>query len=326
MGDIYVEKYNDTYFKKWDDFIEKSKSGTIFHTRKFLSYHPKNKFEDYSLLFLKDGNIVSVLPACLIKKDNELVLASHQGSTYGGFVIPYKFGIEQSLKLVDLLLDFAHKNNIDKIWMRFPEYIFEKDPSEEIKFAMWNKGFKIDYIELSTCYDLSLYDEKKPVTRFARRSYEEGIKCLYNDENFSEFYTILYNNLKNKHQETPTHTLEEIYKLKELLEDRFVLISAYYKGSVVGGLGIFLANSKTTHMFYSAARNDLGRGIFVTDALMDTAIRKLKEKGFKYFNAGISTEEKGTHINFGLFKFKEKYKGLGVYREIWKWEKNTVGG
>jgi len=314
-----IEIYTDKYKDLWDKFVENSRNGTIFHTRKFLSYHPKGRFEDFSLMFLKDGNIVAVLPGCIDYSKGKQVLASHKGSTYGGFVIPYKLGIKKAILLVDTLLEFLYKKNFSQIWMRFPEYIFEKEPSQEIKFAMWHRGFTLDYIELSTCYNLEKYNEMVPIVRQARVSYRRGLTCIYDDENFLEFYKILYDNLTNKYRRKPTHTLDEILLLKNLLKEKFLLISAYLNKKFVGGLVIFLANSKTAHVFYSAVKKDIP-GVFINDALIDTTIRELKKKGFKYLNYGISTENKGRIINFNLFKFKEKFKGFGVYREVWRYD------
>ena len=313
-----IEIYTEKYKEKWDAFVEHSKNGTIFHTRKFLSYHPPDRFEDFSLMFLKDGNIMSVLPACIEVDSNEKILASHKGSTYGGFVVPFKFGIEDSLALVDTLLEFLYKKGFKGIWMRTPEYIFEKEPSQEIKFAMWHRGFSLDYVELSTCYALKNYDSSKPIIRQARRSYDRGLKCIFDDKNFEDFYRILYDNLKNKYNREPTHTLDEILLLKKLLDDKFILVSAYLDNELIGGIVIFIANNKTAHIFYSAVKKNIA-GLFPNDALVDTAIRKLKDMGFNYLNYGISTEDKGKIINFELFRFKEKFKGFGVYREVWKY-------
>ena len=313
-----IEKYTEKYESRWDNFVENSRNGTIFHSRRFLSYHPASRFEDFSLLFLKDGNIFAVLPACVDFVNGKKVLTSHKGSTYGGFVIPYKFGIKKSLNILDEFLEFLYKEGFHEVWMRYPEYIFELQPAQEIKFAMWYKGFTIDYIELSTCYHLEDYNTSKPIIRQARVGYNRGVRCVFDDDNFGDYYRILSGNLLSKYNRNPTHTLEEILLLKSLLKDRFVLVSAYMDGKLIGGLILFIANKKTAHIFYSAIDKGLS-GIFTNDALLDTAIRELRVRGFKYLNYGISTEDKGKKINFELFRFKEKFGGFGVYREVWKY-------
>ncbi len=315
--ELYTEKYKD----QWDVFVEHSRNGTIFHTRKFLSYHPPGRFEDFSLIFLKDGNIISVLPACVEIENNRRILASHKGSTYGGFVIANRFGIKNSLYLVDIFLEFLVKMGFQGAWIRYPEYIFEIEPSQEIKFAMWYQGFRLDYIELSTCYSLSRFDSiDKPLFWETRKSLREDLRVVINNFAYlSDFYNLLEETLKSKYGRLPTHTFEEITKLKDLIGSNLILVTALCNSEVVGGLLIFIANEKTAHVFYSAGRKDI-KGIYPIESCIDFAIRYLKSKGFKYLNYGISTENKGKRLNFELFRFKEKLKGYGTYREVWRWE------
>lgn len=321
---LKVELFNQKYKEKWDKFVKESKNGTIFHTRQFLSYHPPDRFRDHSLLFVKDGHILSVLPACVIEEDNSICLYSHKWSTYGGFVVPKNCGIKLSLELVDSLLEYVDKKNIKKIWIRVPEYIFEKEPAQEIKFAMWYRGFKIKYLELSTCYDLEIFNNKdlrSPIFWEARKSIREGIEIIFDDLKFyKEFYDLLSKNLLKKYNKKPTHTFEEILKLKKLLGEQMTIITAHYKKKLIGGLLVFLAHDKTAHIFYSVGKGNI-KGIYPTDTLVDFLVRYLKLKGFKYLNYGISTENEGKIINLDLFRFKEKFKGFGVYREVWEWTK-----
>ena len=67
---ISIKKYNPKMKKNWDDFVNQSNTGTIFHKQSFLNYHLKRKFHDYSLLFYNKNVLVSVLPAALIKNKN----------------------------------------------------------------------------------------------------------------------------------------------------------------------------------------------------------------------------------------------------------------
>jgi hypothetical protein len=50
---ITVRKYKQSDFEAWDKFVDQSNNGTLFHSRRFLGYHPKNRFNDHSLIFKK---------------------------------------------------------------------------------------------------------------------------------------------------------------------------------------------------------------------------------------------------------------------------------
>ena len=49
---IQVINFSKPLTEEWDQFVLSSNNGTIFHLRKFLSYHIERKFNDNSLLFI----------------------------------------------------------------------------------------------------------------------------------------------------------------------------------------------------------------------------------------------------------------------------------
>ena len=61
MFTIKRHSKNNTFL--WDSFVKKANNGTIFHLRKFLSYHPENRFIDHSIEFYKKNVLFSVFPA-----------------------------------------------------------------------------------------------------------------------------------------------------------------------------------------------------------------------------------------------------------------------
>ena len=57
---IEVVRYDNKLHRGlWEGFIRDSINGNLFHTRRFLDYHPEGRFMDHSLLFLKKGNMSS---------------------------------------------------------------------------------------------------------------------------------------------------------------------------------------------------------------------------------------------------------------------------
>ena len=49
MKKVEIIKYRTENMEMWDNFVKESRNGTIFHTQKFINYHPKDRFEDYYL-------------------------------------------------------------------------------------------------------------------------------------------------------------------------------------------------------------------------------------------------------------------------------------
>jgi len=79
---MQVKIYSNFEKKIWDEFVNNAKNSHFFFHRDFMEYH-KDRFEDFSLMIYKNKKLVSILPAN--KKDD--LLYSHQGLTYGGFLI-----------------------------------------------------------------------------------------------------------------------------------------------------------------------------------------------------------------------------------------------
>ena len=55
----------------WDSFVKNANNGTLFHLRKFLSYHPKGRFVDHSIEFYKKNTLYSVFPAAELNNSIE---------------------------------------------------------------------------------------------------------------------------------------------------------------------------------------------------------------------------------------------------------------
>ena len=42
--EIQIVEYTDTYKKEWDEFVESSSNGTVFHKQVLLDYHKKGRY------------------------------------------------------------------------------------------------------------------------------------------------------------------------------------------------------------------------------------------------------------------------------------------
>ena len=81
--------YNPQLEKRWDKFVlNESMNGTFLQTRRFLNYHPKDRFEDASFLIESSGTIIAAFPG---NHTNTGKWISHQGSTFGGPIISKNF-------------------------------------------------------------------------------------------------------------------------------------------------------------------------------------------------------------------------------------------
>jgi len=304
--------------EQWDRFIESSINGNFLHKRNFYNSNILNKIDDHSVFFLKKNKIVSALPAICIDKNGYKILNSHLRSTYGGFIINEEIGVEESLEMVHLLIDYAKANSINEIIIRNPFRILYDRISDESDYALWYHDFLIKSREVE------IYVNLEPSIEIIKKRYENGTKynikkawkfvTVKESDDIGIFWNILTQNLEEKHGKRPVHSLEEInYLINNSGKDHFRFYAAYHNDNLVAGCLVFIINKIAIHAQY-IAQDSAYQEFRPINAVLDYIIEIGNKEGFKYFNLGTANEG-GKVINTGLFHFKQGFGGRGVLRE-----------
>lgn len=316
MAFIY-NKFDRNNTTQWDKFVEICVNGTMFHTRKFLSYHPPDRFEDYSVEFYKKNRLFSVFPAVNVTYNGKKTLFSHRGASYGGFVYEEGLSIRQAYNLVDALIKFAKSHKFEQIVMTLPPIIYERRLSNYIDFALLKQGFTYlkrevsSIVQLEDDIDLNIKKFKRTNRTAFRKAQKLGVE-IRQTEDYADFYRILKKNLKIRHNVQPTHTLEELITLKNMYPDKIRFFGAYVKEELVAGVVMFDCNAEVTLAFYISHKESMQeyRGV---NLLFYHIIKDSIEKGFQYLDFGIFTVN--MEPNFGLGRFKEGFGSSGVLRD-----------
>ena len=111
-------------------------------------------------------------------------------------------------------------------------------------------------------------------------------------------------------------SLEELKELRNMFPERKFVLGVYHENKLVGGYTVFTTSEEVLHIFYAALDYEyqIYRPLNVGLArLMQIGI----ERDLKFLNYGISTENGGKDINWGLFRFKEDFGGSGALRTYW---------
>ena len=317
LANYRIVPYEEEYSEVWDDFVEdKSINGTFLHTRKFYNHQPQNRTDDNSYLFYKKNKLIGIIGCALQTEDSLLI--SHPRSTYGGFIVSKVVGVEESLAIVQLLLEEAEKNSVKEVIIRNPFRIFYKKPCDEFDYAMWHFGFKVLYRELEVAIPT---DEKTNIeanyTEGTRSGLHKAMKNLTVEESndYRSFWTMLEKTLQERHNKTPTHNYSQIVELLRNVGDKKIKLFVTKKNKqVIAGLVLFILNGICVHAQYiaydTAFQNERPLNI-----LLHHVSKWAQENHYQYFNLGRPTEDNGNIVNFNLFKFKESYGGRGVLRE-----------
>lgn len=309
-----VIEYEEKYRKHWEEFVERSNNGTIFHLQKFLDYHPKGKFEHRHLLLEKRGKIISIFPAAQRDTPEGKILISHPGTSYGGFVFQKDLGIREAVSVVDKLLDFLSKNGFKKVLLTQPPVIYQTILSNYIDFALWICGARYLRRELSAVIGVSedpLHTFKPEARTAVRKSIKLGIE-VKESQDYQRFYKILKLNLKMRHNVTPTHSLKELLRLAQLFPTRIRLFCAYLKKDPIGGIVSFACNERVVLAFYISHIEEF-QSFRPVNLLIYELLKWTFQHGYRYLDLGTFTLR--MEPDFGLAKFKENFRARGLFRD-----------
>ena len=310
-------RYNKNDEAVWDKFVSDSNNGTIFHLRKFLNYHSKDKFVDHSILIIKNKKLFSVFPAAERVVSNQKLLVSHPGSSVGSFVIPENLSIANSIELVSQIKNYAKKSGFNGIQITLPPNLYQKRLSNYMDFAFFRGGFIYKKREITSI----LFLEKNIETTLKkfRPSHRRAVKIAQSkgvlvreSEKYDEYYKILQKNLSKRHGVNPTHTLRELKKLKRIFKDKIKLFSAFIDGKMIAGIVNFIINEQVVLAFY-ISHDELYNQYRPLNILFYEVFSWAIESKYKVYDFGIFTVNEKP--NMGLGRFKENFGASGIFRD-----------
>lgn len=302
---------------EWDDFIENSDNGTIFHKREFLAYHPSDRFRDTSFFITKNNKLLSVITAAMVEREGKKILISHPGASYGSFVYKSDLNLKEAHSMVEALIDYSKELGADRIQLTLPPIIYQTKYSNYIDFALVRNGFTYLKREVSSIVQLDFKMEELLSTYRAeartavKKSIKQGVEIV-ECEKFEEYYEILKKNLKLRHNVSPAHTLDELIKLKKMFPAKIRLWGAFLKDKLIAGVCNFSANPKVVLAFYISHDEDY-QEYRAVNLLFYEIMRRYKEEGFRFLDFGIFTVN--MEPNWGLGRFKENFGARGIFRD-----------
>ncbi len=300
--------YSPDLDKRLDHFVEcESVNGTFLQTRRFLNYHPADRFTDASFALEKSGTIVAYFPG--VAKEQTFV--SHAGTTFGGPIIAKSFysgsRLLEIMKEADQYLAERFKN----IRFKITPAIFAEENPDLLEYTLEHMGYT-RHTELSS-YSALLKDADplencdKECRRIFKKSEIADIRFgnVEKAEDFETFYRFLEIS-KSKHNVHPVHTLQELYDLKNNRVPDHIRFRGIWDGdTLVAAMMLFLfENTRTIHAQYIAPNPDYEK-FQPTIALYVRVMREAALEGFQKISWGISTENGGEYLNESLHRFKE---------------------
>ena len=176
---ITIKKYSSKDSLKWDDFVQKSNNGTIFHNRSFLNYHIDRSFKDSSIIFERGGNIVAVLSAAEVISCSEKIFYSHPGATFGGIVYN-NLTFKDAKTIIDKLVDYCKGEGFSAIFLIQPPQLYNLRKNETLEYILNWYGFDNKETYFSSFIDLKSQKKKllKRKGLIYINSFKANISCF----------------------------------------------------------------------------------------------------------------------------------------------------
>lgn len=314
---IDVVPFAPSFKDTWNSFIETSNNGTEFHRTDFLDYHHEGKFDFRHLMFYRDGKLVSVLPGSVI----DGVYRSPSGASLGGFILAPYAGLEIADASVASFVSWCQAEGLMEAFIAQPIPVYRRLPDESMEFALLYNGFTICEALYSSVSDLEQTGDRlqMPIkTRYnINRSERYGVEVVESDD-FSAFYPILMVN-KMKFGCGPTHTLEDLERIRELRPNLLRLFLAMLDGKPIAGLMLFLISQVCALNFYTAQDYEYHKYNPVS-FLIEHSMGWCREKGYRHYDYGVSMDTASPNpleVSWSLVQFKESLGLTGCVRKTY---------
>ncbi len=303
-----IIRYKPEMKSRWDAFIDTSKNGTFLIKRDYMDYHA-DRFTDHSLLFIDDKDkLLAVMPA----NEKEHRLFSHGGLTYGGLVSDASMTTPRMLEVFDTFHPYARSAGIKNLVYKTIPYIYSRVPAEEDRYALFRQGavlFRRDVMAVIQQSHRQPYQERR--LRKIKQARNAGLKVV-KSQDFGVFWTILEENLRQRYNVKPVHSLAEIELLASRFPDHIHLFGCFEDKTMLAGVVVY-ATDRVAHVQYISASEN-GKELGALDLLFAELIETVYAD-HPYFDFGISTEEDGKVLNVGLVEQKEGFGARAVVHD-----------
>jgi len=276
-------------------------------------------------MFRQKGELVGILPGGF--KENGRVYWSPVGASYGAIAVnDVSYDLAQDI--VDSMLEYFKNNGTEEIFLIPAPLIYNNIYNQNLEYAMLYRKFDFEYHYISHAVDLKFKEQTK--FNYDKKAYKlvekirrEGKIRVEESTDFEAFYPILEQN-KAKHNCKPTHSLEDLKILHQLMPEKLKLFMVYYGDIPIAGSLLFLANDKVALCFYIMMLYEYRtyKPIFLA---MDESIRWAIENGYQWFDIGVSQDTAADNPMTpakSLIYFKERFFARGIFRATYHYSFN----
>jgi hypothetical protein len=307
---LKIVPFESTLRPTWDAFVRGARNGHFFFQRGYLDYH-RDRFEDSSLLVYSGDRLLALLPANV----DGSRLVSHQGLTFGGFVVDHRMTGALMVSAFRAVLDYLRGRGVHHVVYKAIPHIYHREPTEEDLYALHLLGARLVRRDLSSALALGDNTRYSKGKRLNLARAEDAHLTVARSDDFGSFTRLLESVLEERHHVRPSHTAAEMELLARRFPDNIQLYCVHSGGVLIAG-GLMFVNPSVVHTQY-VVNSPSGRDVGALDFLLDRLIRR-EFSAWRYLSFGISTEDEGRRLNEGLLHSKEAFGARAVVHDFYE--------
>ncbi len=322
---MIVERFTPAAHSVWDDFVRSSKNGTFLMERDYMDHHA-DRFVDHSLMVRDDeGTLVALLPA---NADGPSYV-SHGGLTYGGFITGTGMKTPLMLAVFEAAADYLRTQGYTEWKYKTIPHIYHRYPAEEDSYALFLAGALLcrrDVLTVLDMRDRPSYQHRRQ--RSVQKARNLGL-VVATESDLTTYWAVVHENLRQRHDAAPVHTLAEIERLCARFPQNIRLFTCRDGAAAMLGGVLVYESLRVAHVQYIAS-TEQGRRLGALDLLFDALLTDwYRDK--PYFDFGISNENAGRVLNRGLIDQKEGFGARAVAHDqylidLTQWEPARLTG
>lgn len=320
MKKYKLQPFSEDYTDEWNEFVEHSINGTIFHRLDFLDYHDEGlKSKAHHLVWLKGEKLFAVMPLSILGDAKVNIARSPYGASYGGIVTRRPLSYEKATLLVSELLEYLKEKRVDECYLTFPILPAIKEFSETLSLVLLEHGFRLANADISSVVKLD-GDFKSRLSsslkRTVKKAEKDTITCKFNAP-IDDFWRTMEKTFE-KHGSAPTHNYKQLSWLHNRFPKSIYFDVAYYEEQPISGICHFVQNSQLDSSFYLCNDPEYEK-LQGLSLLIYKTLQQSKDSGYMYFDFGTSSVNMNGRKN--IFRFKEKFGSVGYFRNTYRWKR-----
>lgn len=309
MGEWSIKRYDAAMKPLWNEIVKTSRNGTFLIDRNYMDYH-SDRFDDFSLIAFRDQKPMALLPANMTE---DRVLHSHQGLTYGGWILPVRhFDMADFMQMWRCWLRFMKENGIEEVDYKPMPDIYSLYSSQEDLYALFRSNANVSEVNVS----MSLQPQCNPgFNTLQRRLLKKSVKCdvvvreITEESEIMKFHDLLSACLDTRHGVRPVHSFTELLGLRKAFPENIRFFVTEAQGKMSGGICVY-DTGIVAHAQYIATTQE-GREHGALTSIVNMLVNDVYADR-RYFDFGTCNEEGGRWLNEGLARQKGSFGATPV--------------